>query len=133
MKEDIPGNHANGRLPILDTQMHVVDGQIVHHHYSKPMSSLEVTNARSAMSKSSKLSILTQEGIRRARNTSRSLPWEETKTHLNRLMIQMYWAGYNIKDREIVAMSIFKLGREILTFEEIPLRYRMYLVMTYSV
>ena len=58
MKEDTPSNHSNGMIPILDTQMCVVDGQIVHHHFSKPMASLEVTKNRSAMSKSSKLSIL---------------------------------------------------------------------------
>ena len=40
MKEDIPGNHSTKCIPILDTQMEVVDGQIVHHYYSKPMSSL---------------------------------------------------------------------------------------------
>ena len=55
MKEDTPGNHQNGCLPILDTQMEVVDGLIVHHHFTKPMASLEITNNRSAMSKSSKI------------------------------------------------------------------------------
>ena len=33
MKEDTPGNHSNGCLPILDTHMEVVGGQIVHHHF----------------------------------------------------------------------------------------------------
>ena len=79
MKEDIPGNHPSGCLPILNTHMEVVDGQIVHHHYSKPMSSLEVTNCRSALSQSSKLSILVQEGVRRIRNTSKELPWTESR------------------------------------------------------
>ena len=74
MKEDIPSNHPSGCLPILDTQMEIVNGRIIHHHYSKPMSSLEITNRRSAMSKSTKLSILIQEGARRARNTSKELP-----------------------------------------------------------
>ena len=50
MKEDVPSNHVNNRLPILDTEMTIIDNQIIHYHYSKPMSSLEVTNRRSAMS-----------------------------------------------------------------------------------
>ena len=54
MKEDTLGCHASGFLPILDTQMGVVDGQIVHHHYVKPMAALELTLRRSAMSKASK-------------------------------------------------------------------------------
>ena len=74
MKEDIPSNHPSGCLPILDTQMEIIDGKIIHRHFSKPMSSLEVTNAISAMSQSAKISILVQEGIRRARNTSKDLP-----------------------------------------------------------
>ena len=39
LKEDTPGNHSNGMIPILDTQMALVDGLIVHHHYAKPMAS----------------------------------------------------------------------------------------------
>ena len=47
MVVDIPGNHATGKLPILDTQMWVHDGRIRHSHYSKPMAMLEVILARS--------------------------------------------------------------------------------------
>ena len=106
MKEDIPANHDNGRIPILDTEMEVRNGRIIHYHYSKPMASLEVTNRRSAMSLSSKLSILVQEGIRRTRNMSKELPWEENKNLLQKLMIQMYWAGYSYGNREIVIRRI---------------------------
>ena len=58
------------------------------------------------MSKSTKLSILVQEGARRARNTSKELPWSETCTLLNKLTIQMFWAGYTYSDREIVIRRI---------------------------
>ena len=63
-------------VPILDTHMAIVDGVITHHHYSKPMASLELVQARSAMSMSSKISILVQEATRRVRNCSTHLPWE---------------------------------------------------------
>ena len=53
MKEDIPDNHPSGFLPILDTEMKVVNGQVVFRHYMKPMSSLEVVHSRSAMSQES--------------------------------------------------------------------------------
>ena len=106
MKEDTPGYHASGLLPILDTQMGVVDGQIVHHHYAKPMASLEVVLKRSAMSMGSKLAILTQEGSRRIRNCSHSLPWEQKVKHINKLMVQMKWAGFGQNQREIVAKRI---------------------------
>ena len=105
MKEDIPGNHGSKLLPIQDTQMGVVDGQIVHHRYSKPMASLEVVLKRSAMSMGAKLAILTQQASRRVRNCSNNLPWESKVMHVNRLMVQMQWAGYGQNQREIVARS----------------------------
>ena len=74
MKEDTPGKHPNGLLPILDTKVCVKDGRILFHHYSKPMASLEVVLMKFSMSMSSKLSILTQEACRRIRNFSPSLP-----------------------------------------------------------
>ena len=49
MKEDTPGNHEDRMLPILDTKMAVVGGQIINHHYTKPMASLEVTMEISAI------------------------------------------------------------------------------------
>ena len=52
MMEDPPGNHHDGILPILDTKMAVIGGQIVHHHFSKPMASLEITLKISAMNTS---------------------------------------------------------------------------------
>ena len=106
MKEDVPGNQVTKCIPILDTQMEVVDGQIIHHHFSKPMASLEITHSRSAMSKSAKLSILVQEGIRRIRNCSPTLPWEEPKMLLNKPMVQMLWAEYTTTDRETVVRRI---------------------------
>ena len=106
MKEDVPSNHASKMLPILDTQMRMVDGQIVHHHYLKPMASLEITLGRSALSHSSKLNIIVQEGNRRLRNTSKTIPWKDKVHLINKLMIQMYWAGYRRKDREIVSKRI---------------------------
>ena len=44
--EDTPGNHLNGYLPILDTEIKVVNEQIVFRHYKKPMASIEEVNHR---------------------------------------------------------------------------------------
>lgn len=106
MKEDTPGNHPDGFLPILDTNMAVIGGQIVHHHYSKPMSSLELTMKHSAMSTASKYSIIVQEGTRTLRNMDPTTTWEQKIPLKNKLMIQILWAGYNKKDREIVSRQI---------------------------
>ena len=94
MKEDVPSAHQRGALPILDTEMWVENGKILHSHYSKPMASMEVILYRSAMTMSSKMNILTQEGGRRIRNCSVSLPWQTVRGFLNKLMISMLWGGY---------------------------------------
>ena len=59
MKEDTPWNHSNQRLPILDTEMKMEGNLILHWHYRKPMASLELTQAKTAMSMANKISILT--------------------------------------------------------------------------
>ena len=89
MVEDTPSNHESGFLPILDTQMAVRNGCFTFKHYTKPMSSLEVPLNMSAMSNSSKLNILTNEGTRRLRNCSLDIPWTEQTQYINRLMISM--------------------------------------------
>ena len=122
MKEDIPANHPSGMLPILDCQMAVVGGRIVHHYYAKPMASLEVVLKRSAMSMGSKLAILVQEGCRRVRNCSPWLPWTDKVVHINKLMAQVMWAGYSSRTRELIAHRI--LGKQDRNLENLELHNR---------
>ena len=103
MKEDVPSAHQRRALPILDTEMWVENGRILHSHYSKPMASMEVILQRSAMTMSSKVNILVQEGARRIRNCSPNLPWMTARGFLNRLML---WGGYPERTRRIVADRI---------------------------
>ena len=89
MVEDVPGNHPNGFLPILDTQMAVIGGIFRFKHFSKPMSSLEVTLQRAVISPSAKFNILTQEGNRRLRNYDLEMPWTQKVEYINKLMVSM--------------------------------------------
>ena len=101
MKEDVPSNHPSGAIPILDTEMWIESGRIYHSHYSKPMASKEVILERSAMSTSSKVNILVQEGARRLRNCSLDLSWDKVVIYLNNLMTSMYWGGYSTSQRTL--------------------------------
>ena len=74
MTEDYPLNHESGHHPTLEIAMWIENGKIMLIHYSKPMASMETVLMRSAMSTSSNLSILVQEGSRRIRNCSQDLP-----------------------------------------------------------
>ena len=76
------------------------------YHFSKPMASLEITMKRSAMSTAAKYSILVQEGARRLRNMVPNTILDQQLPLINKLMVQMLWASYSMKDREIVSRRI---------------------------
>ena len=96
------------------------NGTIIHHHYSKPMASVEVIMDRSAMSHSSKVSILTQEGSRRIKNCSLDLPWGEKLVHLNKLMVSMKWSGHHQRTRELVLRRILaKMDSDVEIFNNL--------------
>ena len=96
------------------------NGTIIHHHYSKPMASVEVIMDRSAMSHSSKVSILTQEGSRRIKNCSLDLPWGEKLFHLNKLMVSMKWSGHHQRTRELVLRRILaKMDSDVEIFNNL--------------
>ena len=86
--------------------MWIEGGLIKHDHYSKPMASKEVILARSLMSNSMKRDILVQEGGRRLRNCSPSLPWDQKARHVTDLMVSMMKAGHRETFRETVVMRI---------------------------
>ena len=58
------------------------------------------------MSMANKLNILTQEGSRRIRKCSFSLPLEEQRDYLNELSIQIMWSGYSQRSREVVIKRV---------------------------
>ena len=95
MEEDFPTNHLQEKLPILDMEMWWENDTLLHQHYTKPMASRSVIMAKSAFPTSTKRNILVEEGMRRLRNCSPSLPWC-TKAHfLNNLCISMMEAGHS--------------------------------------
>ena len=89
MKVDIPDAYDNGKLPILDTEVYISNGHIVHNHFMKPMASLEVVNKISSISMGAKLNILTQEASIIIHNMNLELPWTDTVDHPNNLMIRI--------------------------------------------
>ena len=78
MEEDIGENHPNSRLPILDCEMWIENGQKIRHRfYKKPMATEEVVWERSALPISSKTNISLEEMGRRLKNCDIDTPWEE--------------------------------------------------------
>ena len=86
--------NQNGKVPVLDLEVSVEDGQVVHDHYEKPCSSKFVIPYTSAHSKKMKMAVLVEEGVRRLRNTSRGLDWERSRVVMERWSRKLRRSGY---------------------------------------
>ena len=101
MEVDVPSNHEDDKLPILDMKVYMKDNYIVYEHYEKPMASKLVISARSAHSDQTKRSVLISECVRRMLNTSPRLSWQDfVVPHLTEYCRRMMRAGYSEKYRK---------------------------------
>ena len=120
---DYPSKHQDGKLPILDlkvwmeTKGEETDRQdektsvIMYEFYSKSMASKTVIHARSAVSWSTKRTVLTQEVFRVLLNCSRLLPWKRIVENVNEMVLRMQYSGYSKKFRYEVVDSALKAFR----------------------
>ena len=99
MTYDVPENHPDGRMPVLDMKIWVKDNVIYHTFYKKDVSSRYTVLKRSALSETTKKDTCFMEVIRRILNVSDALPWEETVYHLNRFSRTMQISGYSERER----------------------------------
>ena len=70
---------------------------IMYEFYSKEMASKAVINARSALSWSTKRTVLTQEVLRVLLNCSKLLPWERRVKNVNEMVLRMQYLRYSEK------------------------------------
>ena len=71
---DLPEKHQDKKLPVLDLKVWLSEtDELLHEFYEKPTKNLRTILASSAISWHQKRTILTQESIRRLKNTSESL------------------------------------------------------------
>ena len=106
MEEDFPSNHLSGKLPILSMEMWWEGNMLLYQHYVKPMASRAVIMAMSAFPTSTKRNVLVEEGMRRLRNCSPSLPWYVKKQFLDTLAISMMEGGHKEQFRVTVMMRV---------------------------
>ena len=104
MEEDFPSNHTSRKLAILDLQVWV--HVIYFEHYTKPMSSRAVVMAQSAFPPAMKKNILLEDGSRRLRNCSPSLPWDAKAKYLNTFCLSMQEAGHSESYRIMIITSV---------------------------
>ena len=114
---DTPCNHPDGYLPVLDTKMRVnieETNRIDFQFYEKPTKNPKLILADSALDSASKRTILTQECLRRLRNTKIQLGEEIRNQHLNNFMVKLKNSGYNEEYRVQILNSALKAFEQMI-------------------
>ena len=130
---DCASNNSNGRVPMLDFELwcdqeqHPEDPDTIvqtvkYNFYEKAMTNPEVMNEISAMPHKMKMATLTQEGVRRLCNTSRSLPSKEKCKTLSKYMNKLRKSGYSQKIRTDILEAAVKTFRRKQKAEELGVR-----------
>ena len=114
---ETPCNFKDGKMPVLDIKVRINENEmnrIDFEHYEKPTKNPRVILASSALSFKKKRTILTQEGLRRLRNTKRELgPQIQTK-YLNLFMLSLMKSGYSQKFRQEILDSVLKAYQKMV-------------------
>ena len=118
---DVPSNHTDDKLPILDLKMWIKEVEIsgnrerklVHEHYIKDVASKFVIERESAMAISSKRTILTQMCLRAMLNCSHFLGEGTRKHRTEGFMQRMQASGYDEAFRLEVLKSAINAYRKI--------------------
>ena len=112
---DIPNNHKSGKLPVLDVEVNVNENKqnlVEYEFYEKPTKNKRVIFKDAALPSNQKRTILTQECLRRLRNTKVGLGEEIKNKHLSNFMLVMKNSGFDIKYRtEILDSALVAFER----------------------
>ena len=104
---------SNRKLATLDFQCEVISNQISYTYFQKSMKTPLVLGAMSAMSEHQRISILSNEVIRRMSNMSEDISQEERTLTVDRFTKELKNSGYTRpKAREIVVCGLLGLERK---------------------
>ena len=101
-------DYEDGKHPTLDFSYWQEEGKILHEYYEKSMKTPLVIMKRSAMCQKQKISILTNELIRRLSNISESLPDTVRVKVIDKFTCQMKNSGYDRMEIIEVVMSALR-------------------------
>ena len=118
---DYPGNHKSGKIPILDIEASMnkeKDNKIEFEFYEKPTRNKFVILGDSAIPSKQKRTILTQECLRRLRNTQIDLGKDVQTKHLNNFMIKMKNSGHSEQYRKQILDSTLYAFEEMIEADQ---------------
>ena len=99
---------GNGWLPVLDLEIFVVNNRVEFSFYKKPIASPFTIMFKSALSKQTKRNSLFQEGLRRLRNCSEGIGWDEKASVLTDYMNCLKWSGYDHEYRVSILTGVLE-------------------------
>ena len=115
---DIPENYKDGKLPVLDVTVNInkLEGnRIDFEFYEKPTKNKRVILEDAAIPPNQKRTILTQECLRRLRNTKLELGEGVRIKHLNNFMLKLKNSGYATKYRTEILDSALMAYEKIIS------------------
>ena len=115
---DLPEKHKDKKLPVLDLKVWLPKTEeSMYEFYENPTKNAKTVLASSSISWYQKRTILTQEAIRRLKNTSVSLGVEVQNLHLNTFMKKLQISGCSEKFRGEIVKSA-KMAYQKMTFDD---------------
>jgi hypothetical protein len=115
---DVPSNHHDGMMPMLDLKVGMHDGEVIYEFYAKSMNTPFCIPARSAHSWSIKRSTLVQEGVRRMLNTSSNVSTDRRRVIMEDWDKKLRFSGYGREFRQKVISRAINIYRHKLTEAE---------------
>ena len=96
---------TSGTLPTLDTQIWMENELSLYKFYEKPMTNKRVLSRQTAMGENSKIASLTQEVIRRCRNTCHLLPQTDKNEVLDQFTVKLISSGHSREQATRILVS----------------------------
>ena len=96
---------SSGTLPTLDVQIWMENELSLYKFYEKPMTNKRVLSRQTAMGENSKIASLTQEVIRRCRNTCHLLPQNIKNEILDQFAIKLVSSGHSREQARRILIS----------------------------
>ena len=99
---DVPSYHEDKKIAVLDLKIGLneeMDNRIDFEFFEKPSKNPKLILAESAINAKNKRTILTQECLRRLRNTKVELGNDIRNEHLSKFMLKMKNSGYTKRYR----------------------------------
>lgn len=101
---DLPCNHDDRRLPLLDIKVWIGESRtgeikVMHTHYIKEVSTRSVINAQSSHGDRVKYNVMVNEVCRILKNCSVHLEWKEAAAQVSYFIRRLQYSGYDNRFR----------------------------------